>query len=149
MMAEVAADLRAWSEFAAEPVAVDATGLRTRLLERMSDELAAEDLLEQRKELAMAAVRRKNELFAPLNTALKNVHPRAQVDIGADRYTQNLLSTTNHFGAPDIVFKFQRLSQITNGPDYNIFALRLGRSLELTAEGEPSWTTGASAWRSG
>ncbi len=134
-MTEVASDLRAWGELAAEPVAVDVTELRTRLLERMSDEFAAEDLLEQRKEFAMAAVRRMNELFAPLNAALKNVHPRAQIDIGPDRFTQNMLSTSKTLNSPDIVFKFQRLSQITSGPDYRIFALRLGRSIELTAEG--------------
>lgn len=136
-MVEVANDLRAWSELSAEPVVLEVTDLRARLLERMSAELAAEDLLEQRKEMALDAVRRTNELFAPLNAALKNVHPRAEVDISPDRYTQNMLSTSDHLGASEIVFKFQRLSQITSGPDYNLFALRLGRSLELTAEGEP------------
>jgi len=65
-MAEVASDLGAWAKLAAEPVAVNVADLRTRLLERMSEELAAEDLLEQRKEMAHAAVRRLNELFAPL-----------------------------------------------------------------------------------
>ena len=135
-MAEIADDLRTWGTLAAEPVAVDVGDLRRRLLEQMSDELAAEDLLEQRKELALAAVRRMNELFTPLNTALKNVHPRPQIDAVADQYTQNVLSTDRHSGAPEIAFRFQRLSQITTGPDYNIFALRLGRSLELTTEGE-------------
>ena len=37
-MAEVAGDLRAWSELAAEPISLDVTDLRTRLLQRMSDE---------------------------------------------------------------------------------------------------------------
>lgn len=135
-MARVANDLHAWSELAAEPVALDVADIRTRLLERMSAELAAEDLLEQRREMALDTVRRMNELFAPLNGALRNVHPRAQIDISPDRYTQNILSTSDHSGAPEIVFKFQRLSQITSGPSYHIFALRLGRSVELTAEGE-------------
>jgi len=77
-----------------------------------------------------------NELFAALNVALSNVHPRAQIDISPDRYTRNMLSTPDHMGAPEIVFKVQRLSQIASGPGYSIFALRLGRSLELTSEGE-------------
>ena len=135
-MAEVASDLRRWSELADEPVALDVSGMRARLLERMSAELAAEDLLEQRKEMALDTVRRVNALFSPLNDALKNVHPRAEIDISPDRYTQNMLSTSDHLGAPEIVFKFQRLSQITSGPDYQVYALRLGRSVELTADGQ-------------
>jgi hypothetical protein len=134
-MADVAADLLAWSELAAAPVAVNVGELRTRLRGRMAGELAAEDLLEQRQEMAHAAVRRVNELFKPLNDALSDVHPRAQIDLMADRYIQNMLSTPEHSGAPDIVFKFQRLSQITSGPDYNLFSLRMGRSLELTTDG--------------
>jgi hypothetical protein len=134
-MADVAADLLAWAELTAAPVAVNVGELRTRLRGRMAGELAAEDLLEQRQEMAHAAVRRVNELFKPLNDALSDVHPRAQIDLMADRYIQNMLSTPEHSGAPDIAFKFQRLSQITSGPDYNLFSLRMGRSLELTTDG--------------
>lgn len=132
-MREVADDLKAWLTLASEPVAVDVGGLREQLLERMADEFAAEDLLEQRKELALAAVRRMNELFAPLNEALRNVHPRAEIDITADELTRNILSSRR---AHTIPFKFQRLSQITSGSEPFLFGLRLGRSLELTADGE-------------
>jgi serine/threonine protein kinase len=135
-MREVADDLQAWTTLASEPVAVDVGDLRTELLERMADEFAAEDLLEQRKELALAAVRRMNELWLPLNDALRNVHPRAQIDIQPDQLTQNILSTRRAFGSAEIAFKFQRLSQITSGPEHWVFGLRLGRSLELTSEGE-------------
>jgi len=135
-MREIAADLQQWGTLAAEPVVVDLGDLRSRLRERMASQLAAEDLLEQRQELAMASVRRMTELFKPLNAALKDVHPRAEIDATADQYTQTILSTGKYGGAPEIVFRFQRLSRITSGPDFHTFALRLGRSLELTADGE-------------
>ena len=135
-MREFSDDLQAWLTLASEPVAVDVSDLRAELLSRMSAELAAEDLLEQRKELSHAAVRRMNELFEPLNDALRNVHPRPQIDIHPDEYTRNILRTHEYGGSPDIAFRFQRLSQITSGPEYAVFALRLGRALELTTEGE-------------
>ena len=47
--------------------------------QQLADELNAEDLLEQRKELALGAVHQLNELFKPLNAAVKSVHPRAQI----------------------------------------------------------------------
>ena len=135
-MREVADDLQAWTGLTSKPVAIDVGDLRSQLLDRMADELAAEALLEQRRELALAAVRRMNELFVPLNDALRNVHPRPKIDIQPDKFTQNVLSTRGGFGSAEIAFKFQRLSQITSGPEHWLFGLRLGRSLELTAEGE-------------
>lgn len=138
-MSDVSRDLRAWRELAAEPVSVDVSELRSQLLDRMAKELASEDLLQQRKEMALDAVRRMNDLFAPLNAALRDVHPRAQIDISPDTYTRNMLSSPDHMGAPEMVFRFQGLSQITSRPDYSVFALRLGRSLELSAEGQLSF----------
>jgi hypothetical protein len=134
-IADVAGDLRAWSQLAREPVSLDVRARRQALQEAMASEFAAADLLDQRKELAIVAMRRMNELFVPLNEALKGVHPRAQIDINADRFTQNMLSTRASLQSDEIVSKFQRLSQITSGPDYDVFALRLGRSLELTLSG--------------
>jgi hypothetical protein len=71
-----------------------------------------------------------------VNAALKDVHPRPEIDASADQYTQTILSTREYGVAPEIVFRFQRLSRITSGPDFNTFALRLGRSLELSEDGE-------------
>lgn len=135
-MGEIASDLDRWTALAAEPPILDLSEARARLQKQLADELDADDLLEQRKELALAAVRRMNEIFAPLDAGLKSVHPRAQVNIPPDQYMTNVLSTLRTSGSPEIVFKFLRMSQITSGPSHWIFALRLGRGLELTAEGE-------------
>jgi hypothetical protein len=100
-----------------------------------------EDLREQRREHALAATRRLQKLTTPLNDALRDVHPRAEdvhpraeVDTMGDRYTQNILRTLNHAGAPEIDFRFQRMSQIASGPEHFRYALRMGRGLELTAD---------------
>ena len=148
-MVEVARDLKAWGTLSIEPVNLDVSRLRAQLLERMAGELAAEDLREHRKDLALIAVRRLNELFAPLNSALRNLHPRAQIDIAPDRGTQSALSTPSHHGSPKIEFKYQRMSQVTSGPEHDLFALRVGRSLELTDEGELIFRSYVSVGRPG
>jgi serine/threonine protein kinase len=135
-MAEVARDLRAWTQLRSTPIAIDLGNRRQRLREALASELTEADVLSQRKEQAMSAVRRMHELFTPLNAALKDAHPHAQIDVSPDRLTQNMLSTASTLRSDEIVFTFQRLSQITTGPDAFPFALRLGRGLELTRDGD-------------
>jgi serine/threonine protein kinase len=78
-MSEVARDLRAWSQLRGEPGALDVANQARRLRERLAEELASEDILDQRKEMALDAVRKLHDLFKPLNDALRNVHPRAEI----------------------------------------------------------------------
>jgi serine/threonine protein kinase len=134
-MEDIAQDLRAWSRLAAEPVAIDLGDRRKRLRAALAQELAETDLLARQKELALAAVRDLNKLFAPLNGVLKDGHPHADIDLHGDRFTQSMLSTTARSRSDQIVFTFQRLSQIKSGPDEFPYALRVGRSLELTRDG--------------
>jgi hypothetical protein len=102
----------------------------------MERELAQEDLQEQRKNQALAAVRRLQELTRPLNEALKNLHPRAEIDAMDDRFTQNFLRSDRSLGSPEISFRWQRCSRIGSGPTHFRYLLRFGRSLELTEEGQ-------------
>jgi serine/threonine protein kinase len=134
--AEVAAELERWLALPPLPPALDLSTEAARLRQQLADELNAEDLLEQRKELALAAVHQLNELFKPLNGAVKSVHPRAQIDVVPDEYMRNVLSTYRSSGAPDIVFKHIRMSQISAGQQPIIFALRVARGIELTGDGE-------------
>jgi hypothetical protein len=97
-------------------------------------EIAAEDLLEQRRELALAAVRRLQELCRPLNEALRSVHPRPQLDAVGDGYARNVLHTPRSWGRPD-VFTYDRVSKIGSGEQPRRFEFSFGRGLELTADG--------------
>jgi hypothetical protein len=133
--AQVARDLRAWSELSAQPVVLDVAIVRQRLREKMERELAAEDLLDQRKEHAYAAVRRLQELTRPLNDALKSVHPRPEIDVMDDKFSQNILKSLDHIGGPDVAWRWQRCTRIGSGPDHHRYTLRMGRGLELLADG--------------
>lgn len=133
-MSEIAADLSAWRELG-KTVTIDVSALAVQLRAKMQREIAAEDLLEQRRELALAAVRRLQELCRPLNEALRTAHPRPQVDINGDGHARRVLHTLGHGGAPDIVFAYDRVSKIGSGEEPNRFELSFGRSLELTADG--------------
>jgi serine/threonine protein kinase len=133
-MGEVAADLRSWAELGTQ-VTIDVTDLAAQLRVKMEGEIAAEDLLEQRKELALVAVRQLQGLCEPLNAALRSAHPRPQLDVIGDRYARNVLHTYRHSGAPDIVFAYDRVSKIGSGEEPSRFELGFGRGLELTDDG--------------
>lgn len=133
-MGEIAADLAAWQELG-RTASINVSALAAELRAKMEREIAAEDLLEQRRELALAAVRRLQELCRPLNDALRSAHPRPQLDIVGDRWARNVLHTPRSWGGPDIVFAHDRVSKIGSGEEPRRFELSFGRGLELAADG--------------
>ena len=133
-MRQIAADLTAWRELG-RTATVDVSALAAQLRAKMEREIAAEDLLEQRRELALAAVRRLQELCRPLNDALRSAHPRPQLDIPGDGYARNVLHTPRSWGGPEITFAYDRVSKIGSGEQPRRFELSFGRGLELTADG--------------
>jgi hypothetical protein len=133
-MRQITADLTAWRELGKTPT-IDVSAFAAQLRAKMQREIAAEDLLEQRRELALAAVRRLQDLCRPLNEALRSVHPRPQLDAIGDGYARNVLHSPRSMGGPDIVFAYDRVSKIGSGEEYMRFELSFGRGLELTADG--------------
>jgi serine/threonine protein kinase len=112
-VSEIAADLAAWHELG-KTTTIDVSALAVELRAKMQREIAAEDLLEQRRELALAAVRRLQELCRPLNDALH---------------------TPRSWGGPDIVFAYDRVSGIGSGEEPRRFEFSFGRGLDLAADG--------------
>ena len=133
-MRQIAADLTAWRELG-KTSTIDVSALAAQLRAKMQREIAAEDLLQQRRELALAAVRRLQELCRPLNDALRTAHPRPQLDIIGDQWARNVLHTPRSWGGPEIVFAYDRVSKIGSGDEPRRFELSFGRGLELTADG--------------
>jgi len=133
---QVAADLDAWLTLSAEPVRVDVTDARRRLREKMVAQLAQEDVQETWKEQALDAVRLLQRLTEPLNRALKEVHPRAQLDIVAEHFVQNMLRAEQFDQSEDSIFRWQRQSQIAVGDEHMPWVLRFGRGVELQGDGE-------------
>ena len=78
---QAARDLALWQELAGDPGVFDVSAARVRLQEKLRSSIAEQDIHEQYKNLAHAAVRRLQQLTAPLNEGLKSLYPRAQVDI--------------------------------------------------------------------
>jgi serine/threonine-protein kinase len=134
-MKAVAEDLLIWQQLSVDRPVLDVTEVRSRLHEKMRSELAEQDRQDQLKEQALASVRRMQELTRPLNEALKQVHPRAELDATDDELIQNILRTPRVSGTPDITFRWQRTSRIGVGEFPRQYLLRMGRSLELAAEG--------------
>jgi serine/threonine protein kinase len=135
-MEDLANDLASWLELSTEPLLFDVSDVRSRLRAKLADEFQELDTRERRIELAHAAIRRLNELVAPLNAALREVHPRAEIDVMGDRLSQNLLRTHEHAGSPTIVFRWQRCSMIGRGQPHHRFLLRMARGVELEEGGD-------------
>ena len=134
---QVARDLAAWLDLAAEPVEFDVSDARARLRARIEPRIAQQDAIEQYKELAYAAVRRLQELTKPLNDGLKSLYSRTQIDLATDEMTHNLLQTRLYMGDPrEIVFRWQRCTLIVPFDLPGSTALRMSRSLEVFEDGQ-------------
>jgi len=131
--AQVACDLAAWQSLAAAPAVFDVSAARSRLREKLQFEIAEQDIVEQNKDLAHAAVRRLQELTAPLNTALKDLYPRTQVDSMNDELTQN--TVRGHHPGQQVLFRWQRCTLVAPFDQPSSTTLRLSRSLELLDSG--------------
>jgi hypothetical protein len=134
-MEQFAAELREWRALPRDEDAFDPGDIGADIRRRLANELDQEDLQDQMVDAFTAAVRTIIELGRPLNEGLKQVHPRAEIDITADTFTENMLVTPDETGRPEVIRGWHRLSQIGSGPDYDRFVLRVGRGLELTADG--------------
>jgi serine/threonine protein kinase len=127
--AQVARDLSAWQSLEAAPAVFDVLAARSRLREKLQFEIAGQDSVEQDKDLAHAAVRRLQELTAPLNAALKDLYPRTQVDSMNDEMTQNIVR--GHHPGKQLLFRWQRCTLVAPFDRSSSTTLRLSRSLEL------------------
>jgi serine/threonine protein kinase len=127
--AQVARDLAAWQSLEAAPAVFDVSVARSRLRGKLQFEIAGQDIVEQDKDLAHAAVRRLQELTAPLNAALKDLYPRTQVDSMNDKETQNIVR--GHHPGQQVLFRWQRCTLVAPFDRSSSTTLRLSRSLEL------------------
>ena len=136
-MAAVANDLDKWLNLPAETKAVDLGDLRARLRTKLETKLVEEDIAAQRKELWLVAIHRLTELVAPINQALRDLHPRAVIDAGPDEFTRNIVRSRNEaMGAQEIAQRNQKLSSITAGDRYRELSLKFARTVELSEDGE-------------
>lgn len=132
---QVARDLDLWSSLATVPVAIDVSDARRRLRRKLEVAIAEQDTQEQRKELAYAAIRRLQELTAPLNNALRSLSPRTQIDSATDRMTSNIVRSHGGWGGPDVVLRWQRCTLVSTLDEPLPITLRMSRCVELVGDG--------------
>lgn len=130
---QVARDLLAWDGLAKEPVVLDVSAARARLHAKIGQQIAAQDVRAERKELALAAVRNLQVRTRPLNEALKSLSARTEVDSATDKMTTNLLKSHGWGRRSD--FRWQRCTVVQPLEGPVTMTLRMGRSLELMEDG--------------
>jgi hypothetical protein len=101
----------------------------------LESRIAEQDILEQYKEVAQAAVRRLQELTAPLNAGLKDLYSGTQIDSATDELTQNTLKTYLPSAHHDLSFRWQRCTRVVPFDLPGGEALRLSRAIELFSDG--------------
>jgi len=132
-MSQVASDLTAWAELGRSRPEIDLSHLRAEIMRKMQTQLDAEDLAEQRKRLAEPAVRRLQELSRPLNDALRQLHPKPQLDLMSDdmgRMVLKMLSIRN-----DFLLTYQRVSKVSAASGPLPYSLAWARALALEHDG--------------
>lgn len=131
---QAARDLALWNELSGEPAVIDLSEAGARLREKLRSSIAEQDTQEQYKDLAQSAVRRLQQLTAPLNESLKELYPRTHVDTMSDKMTRNLFRT--HAGRRyEIVFQWQRCTLVAPSSRPASTTLRMSRSVELFSDG--------------
>lgn len=129
---QIARDLADWQALATDTPVIDVSVLGARLRKKLQSEIAVQDTAEQNKDLAYAAVRRLQELTAPLNAALKDLYPRTQVDTTDDELTRNTVRSLRP--RQQAIFRWQRCTLVAPFERAGSISLRLSRSLELFAD---------------
>jgi len=132
---QVARDLAAWRHLASAPVELDVSSARSQLRVKLGAAIARQDIQAQRKELALAAVRKLQKLTAPLNQALKNLSDKTTIDSATDKMTANILKSSGGHGGPHVEFRWHRCTLVVPLDEPAPMTLRMGRSLELLNDG--------------
>ncbi len=135
-MLEVAEELAAWERLAPDQVAVDLSPLKEQLRRKLGEHLAAQDLDEQRKRAARAAMRTLTEQVRPLNDQLRELYPQAEIELQYDKLTQDLLSSKLlHYRITPLV-DWTRTTKITISGERRLpFSLRMARAVRLLPDG--------------
>lgn len=133
---QVATDLAAWKELSTAPVTLHVSAARSRLRNKLSTTIAEQDTQAQQKDHAHAAVRRLQQLTAPLNAALKDLSARTEIDSATDKMTTNILKSHGRYGGPQVVFRWHRCTIVSPLDRPVSTTLRMSRSVELLHDGE-------------
>lgn len=134
-VAEFADELQQWLELPDEQADLDLSELSRAVRANLASEIGESQRIEAWKEDAHKAVRRLEELVRPLNAAMKEADPRAEVGV-MDELVAKTLRTLEHMGSPEVLFHFARATKIVTGTPPIHRVLRMGRGVELIEDGQ-------------
>lgn len=134
-VADFAAELYAWLELPVEQADFDLSEASSAVRTALAPEIGEAQRVEAWKEEAYKAAGRLEELVRPLNDAMKQADPRAEIAVMDDRVAK-MLRTLEHLGSAEVLFHFARATKIAAGtpPIYKV--LRMGRGVELIEDGQ-------------
>ena len=132
-MEALAADLDVWASIQPDQAAFDMNEAASAVRSALSEEIATAERIERWKEAAYKAVRRFDELARPINEAMKEADPRAEINVN-DRFVQERLKLVEHMGSPTALFHWTRASKLAAGSPLP-YVLRMGRGIELIEDG--------------
>lgn len=132
-MEEVARDLVGWSKLATETPTLDVSDVRSRMRAKISRAMDEQNTLEEQKEMAFAAVRRLQELTAPINEELNRLHSGTQVDSMSDQMTANILK--GHHPGHRVMWDWRRCTIVAPIVGPMAMALKVSRAVELLDDG--------------
>jgi serine/threonine protein kinase len=132
-MEAFARDLRAWLALSAEQKDFDLTDAAAAVRESLGQQISHADKVDRSKDGCQAAIRRLEELVAPLNETLKAADPRARLGV-IDSYTDRMLRFPEVMGSPEVALHWTRTSMLTAGTHLP-YVLRMGRGVELVDDG--------------
>jgi serine/threonine protein kinase len=135
-MGDVVAELNAWLTLSATPQSFDLGDLQLELRSRLAKETAQYDREAELKKSWLDAVRLHTELMRPIHQALVDAYPRVEVDSMSDQLTNNTMKTLLESGSRSILHSWQRCTVVPTGPEYAVYALRIGRGVEVDEDGE-------------
>jgi len=131
----IAAELREWIDLPVEQADFDLSEVSVGVRATLAAEIDETERIEAWKEDAYEAAKRLEELVRPLNAALKEADPRAEISV-TDELVHQRLRTLEHSASPEILFHFTRASKITTGSPPIHRVLRVGRGVELIEGGD-------------
>jgi hypothetical protein len=134
-VAEFADELQQWLELPVEQADLDLSELSSAVRANLASEIGESQRIEGWKEDAHKAVRRLEELVRPLNAAMKEADPRAEIGV-IDELVAKTLRTLEHMGSPEVLFHFARATKIVTGTPPIHKVLRMGRGVELIEDGQ-------------
>lgn len=131
---QVARDLAKWIDLSDPAPELDISAAKIRLNKRIAGDIARQDLAAERKDAALEAVRRVQELTKPLNDKLKELSPRTVIDSSTDKLTNNMLSIQG-WGS-SVEFEWKRATLVAPVDNHLPWTLRMGRAIHLLETGE-------------